>query len=158
MDIAVQFDHPSVVREMLLLGVDPNARRSDGVTQLHVAAQMGFTEVVQVLVENGAGVDVVSEPGGFTPLLSAVAAEHLEVVKELLRLGASVSAVDRAGLTPLMLAATLGKMEILQELVAHGADIKLYPRSRVCTSPQPVHQCWYWGVMLGCPPPPHALT
>jgi len=42
---------------LLSLGVDPNIKGQNGMTPLHIAAENGFANLVQVLLRNGAYVD-----------------------------------------------------------------------------------------------------
>jgi ankyrin repeat protein len=98
-----------------LLGkVDDNARTKDGVnfvdavdgskrTPLHYAADREQVEVVKLLVESGATVDMKDEDG-MTALLTAVMCEHEDIVKVLVDHGADVNAEDIDGETPLSLA------------------------------------------------------
>jgi ankyrin repeat protein len=55
-----------------------------GYTILHTAAASGLTSIVRQLIDAGADVNYVSNRDGFTPLLCAVRAGHVEVVKLLL--------------------------------------------------------------------------
>ena len=47
---------------------------------------------------------------------------HVEVVRELLRGGASVDQADKNGGTPLYMASARGHVEVVHELLAAGAD------------------------------------
>jgi ankyrin repeat protein len=53
----------AAIRYCLELGADVNALDSKGFSALHGAAGRGDTEMVQYLVDAGAGVDVINEDG-----------------------------------------------------------------------------------------------
>ena len=55
----------------------------------------------------------------------AIRQGNVEVVKDHLRSGVDIDALDRYGQTALMLAAHQGHVEIVQLLVEHGADLNV---------------------------------
>jgi ankyrin repeat protein len=67
------------VKDLLARGADPNAIRL-GTTPLHIAAGHGHFDIVKILVENGANVNV-KDLMGFTPLHSAIMGDHFAIVK-----------------------------------------------------------------------------
>lgn len=81
-------------------------------TVLHVAATSGLTEAVELLLEEGANVNVQNK-FGFTPLMNAVAFDHIETVKILLKHGADVNIKNKKGKTAFSLTA---KEEIIRLL------------------------------------------
>jgi len=84
----------------------PNAL---GATSLHLSAETGHLEIVQLLLQRGAQVDLPkplhSSSAGRTALHCAAANCHVQVCAELLRGKASVNARTAEGMTPLELAA-----------------------------------------------------
>ncbi len=54
-------------RFLLMNASDPNARRKDGKTALHVAAARGYDDMIQMLIHRGAAIDV-RDADGKTPL------------------------------------------------------------------------------------------
>lgn len=91
-------------------------------TPLYYAAQVGYGEIVEMLLERGAadGINVVGE-GGQTPLVIAVAANDPAMVRVFLENGAQSSVVDDNGNTALYYAARVGSVEIVKMLLARGA-------------------------------------
>jgi len=81
------------------------------VTPLLAAAQKGYLEMAQVLLESGASVDRPSRDPGTTPLLAASHAGHLEVVELLVAHGADYQRVTD-GATALSLAYDAGQMQV----------------------------------------------
>lgn len=55
------FDKPEIVKILLDLGADPNAKNIVGFTPLHWAAQYGFIESAKLLLAAGAEVDVLND-------------------------------------------------------------------------------------------------
>jgi ankyrin repeat protein len=101
-----------VVRRLLELGVSANARRNDGESALRVAASLGQTSVVNVLLTAGARDDAA--------LLSAADGRTARV---LLRHGADVNHRDASGRTPLWNAVVMGAADLVRVLLQHGADV-----------------------------------
>jgi len=109
--LASKKGHTGVVKVLLRHGACVNTQLQDGVTPLSFAVAFGHTEVVTCLVLNGAGVNAqVGCVGHFqdcNTLHIAIACGRLEVVKELIRLGAKGGVVNREGFTPLELAVAM---------------------------------------------------
>jgi ankyrin repeat protein len=87
-------------KELLAAGADPNVKTSFGHFPLHEAASSGEKDMVELLLANGAKVDVRVSPGGptspnqWTPLHCAVYAGHKEIAEILIAHGADVNAKD----------------------------------------------------------------
>ncbi len=111
-----------------------NVRRNGGVTQgvfafdektmdnafpLFVAAENGRTEVVRVLIERGADVDLRTAYGA-TALYIACQEGHTEIVNFLLAKGADVTAQTEAGWNALIVASYMGWDEVVRALVKKG--------------------------------------
>ena len=73
-------------RSKLLLGknANPNIQDEDGISPLHLAAQNGHTQVVELLLEHEAEKDIKNNQG-FTPLSLAAQKGHTQVVELLQR-------------------------------------------------------------------------
>ena len=76
----------------------------DGVTPLMLAAGLGYSRVVRILLNKGANVAMV-DSSGMTALHWAAQGGHLAVTKLLVKAGADVEAKASQGCTPLNLAA-----------------------------------------------------
>ena len=101
--------------------------------QLHslvAAADKGHTEVVAKLVEAGADVNARSE--GVSALGVAAAKGDVQLVEDLVRLGAYTDFADYFGQTAFMIAAARGHREVVQTLLNEAAR-----SSKPCVMRQP---------------------
>lgn len=107
--------------EMLLdLGTNIDAYSHDKGpmdSALHCAAKFGFIDILNLLLERGARVDIPNHSDE-TPLVLATRAGSVEGVKSLLRYGALATIKTKAGDDAVIIAARERHMEILSLLVA----------------------------------------
>ncbi|MHC4398857.1 MAG: ankyrin repeat domain-containing protein [Planctomycetota bacterium] len=109
-------------------GADPNVQQ--GVfkgTPLQYAATYGNTQVIRVLLENGARVDA-TDTAGRTPLMWAVMGRNTEAARLFLDRGADVNARSKMG-TALHLAVGQGHANTAKLLIDRGADTATRDRS-----------------------------
>jgi uncharacterized protein len=100
-----------------------NAFAPDGFTPLGLASFFGHPDAVWLLLAHGARVDVASRNAQHvSPLHSAVAGGNVEIVRELVAVGADTRARQELGFSPLHGAAAAGSEEMVRLLLAHGAD------------------------------------
>ncbi|EGZ08510.1 hypothetical protein PHYSODRAFT_436474, partial [Phytophthora sojae] len=64
------------------------------------ACETGTVDIIRVLLDHGAAVDLVDETGD-SPLITAAENGHVEVVKLLIERGATVDLFNNNGWTPL---------------------------------------------------------
>jgi len=84
-----------MVKLMIDYGVDFNVYNSGGQAPIHVAAEMDAHDIIKMLAENGANIDIKEKTKrGFTALMVAVQKGNYETVKELIEAGANVRATD----------------------------------------------------------------
>ncbi len=101
------------VRELLARGVDVNTKFRYDQTALFYAAERGHSEVVKVLLDYGANVNIRQTLWGSTPLEEAASRGHTAIVEMLLAKGAE--GVDKA----LWWAAHRGHVETVKAVLAH---------------------------------------
>ncbi|NND73239.1 MAG: hypothetical protein HKN43_16820 [Rhodothermales bacterium] len=93
-------------------------------TLLASAAVANQLDVIQLLLDAGANVDIASD-SGFTALHYAVVNDQLDAVNKLLQSGASVSTWTDDGRTALHLAAKHNAVRLFQPLVNAGSEVDL---------------------------------
>ena len=117
---------------------DVNTRNADHHTVLHIAARDGHAEIVQVLVDADADVNLQANGGwplggkevneSYTPLMYAAEKKHADVVRILLDADADVAIGTSEAAVPgektaLHMAAGSGSVEIINLLLDAGAAI-----------------------------------
>ncbi|KAJ4425834.1 hypothetical protein ANN_27460 [Periplaneta americana] len=95
---------------------------SDYKTPLSWAAYKGDLEMVSLLVEKGADVNVY-DAWKLTPLYYAITGCHLNVVQFLIENGADVNACNNNGDSPITVAAEQGNVDVVKLLMDKGADV-----------------------------------
>ena len=105
---AVDKGQSDVVQELLDVGIDPNIDAGPvgtslaGAYPLHLAALKGNTEIVQILLDNGAKIDLrATNKDEATPLAWAAFFGQKDVVSLLIEAGAPINAIDANQYTPL---------------------------------------------------------
>jgi len=100
-----------------------SAYSPDGFALVALAAYLGQKETTEYLISKGADVNAVARnTTGFTALTGAVANNHTEIAKLLVKRGAQVNYQYEGGFTPLMGASENGNIELVRFLLANGAD------------------------------------
>ncbi|KAI9457889.1 ankyrin repeat-containing domain protein [Russula earlei] len=84
------------------------------------ASQNGHSDVVRLLLENGAIVDSRNNDS-WTPLMFASDEGHLDIIRLLLQSGANVEFQTKSGTTPLMKASRHGHSDVVRLLLQNGA-------------------------------------
>ena len=121
--IAAHNGHLNSVKILLGYGADVDARGTlkiadeviKGCTPLWAAAASGHLDVVKLFINKGAFVDLQDQDGD-TALHYAVKGGHLEIVSELLALGAS-QLPNNLGLTPLLYACDECFIEMVEHII-----------------------------------------
>jgi ankyrin repeat protein len=114
-----------LVKQVLDLGTNPDARDTDGGTALQWAAWYGYDEIVLILLNHGADVNAVDGTSGRRALHEAAEHGNYSTVELLLENAADVDAKDRWEWTPLHRAAYQGGPEVADVLLRHAANINL---------------------------------
>jgi ankyrin repeat protein len=99
-----------------------NRPSTSGNPAVNWAARAGQGEIVALLLENGADLEM-KDKDNKTPLLCAAWDGHMPVMKLLQAKGADIHARDNQGWTPLMRAAWKGRADIVKFLWESGASI-----------------------------------
>ena len=120
---AARFGNMAEVKKQLAWGVSPNTRTLTYlVSPLHEAAGSGYANVVELLLEHGANVNITDE-GGSTPLHWAAENGHTKVMKILLENEADPSMKGTGCGTPMQWAVRNGQIRSVKTLLDFGVDV-----------------------------------
>ncbi len=95
-----------------------NKKDNDNGTAVTYAAMSGHVEIVSLLVDLGADLDVQDAISAWTPLMQAAYYGHKEVVELLIGAGADATLRSSSGCTAFDIAAIIGDNEIVYALAA----------------------------------------
>ena len=139
---AIKNNHIDVAKIMLEqeANVDINETMG-GYTSLHIAAEIGYLELVNFLVKNEANVNARNDKEGI-PLHTAALNGHLEVVQALILKGADVNSRTIDGCTSLHYAIENGHGKIANILLKHGANVNAVDKTYKNT---PLHYATIFG-------------
>lgn len=98
-----------------------NKANKEGKTALHIAAQDGLIEGINILLADPQIEPNLQDKVGYTPLHIVASLGNLEIVQALLAHSQiDPNLQDKDGYTPLHIAVSLGNLEIIQALLAHS--------------------------------------
>ncbi|XP_010135047.1 PREDICTED: ankyrin repeat and SOCS box protein 3-like [Buceros rhinoceros silvestris] len=124
--LAVENGHADVVKFLLQHGANVEGPHCwSGWNSLHQASFQGYTEIMEVLLENGASKEC-KDDFGITPLFVAAQYGKLESLRLLISHGAEVNCQAKDRATPLLIAAQEGHTKCVKLLLSKGADPNLY--------------------------------
>ena len=122
--IAALRGHTAVIDALLESGVSPRSINTSGDTPFSLAVKGGQLAALKRLFCAHDGV-ALADSTEFSLLHLAARRGHLEIVRELIRIGADPNAVGKDGSTPLLLAAEGGHVVLVKELINEfGADLR----------------------------------
>lgn len=146
---AAKYGMAEIVEAGLRLGIDPNGKayqeakpeeprpgkrhakshtrqqyRGNDTRPLYCASRWGWTDVVKVLLDHGADVNLVGGPIG-TALQAAALGGRMEIVQLLLRHGARIDYAVGSHGTALSAAASNGQDDVVRHLLGAGADVNI---------------------------------
>lgn len=138
-DVLKEVDHNINGAIKILLSkvsIDVNQQDFKGQTALHFATSFADIDIVNVLLEKGAKIDICDFRGK-TSLMGAMMYRRKDMVKLLLDKGANVNKITvNDKLTPLHFAVMMGDVEVLELLLKRGANPKANAKlSRIPTTP-----------------------
>ncbi|HNW34318.1 MAG TPA: ankyrin repeat domain-containing protein [Candidatus Ozemobacteraceae bacterium] len=109
--------------EVITPDSNPFGHDSNGRSPLHLAAERGQTDLVEIYLRSGVSVDQTDRAGN-TPLMYAAGAGREKSVQFLLSKGAIVDARNKGGRTPFLAALFGGHGKAADILSDAGADVK----------------------------------
>lgn len=101
LSIAVEAKNTDMARHLLFWGADRLVPLDHGVKVLHAAIVSKDKTIIRDLIQYGVGVNSINEETGRTALMESVLQKDVEVVKQLLEVGADLSIQDKFGRTAL---------------------------------------------------------
>jgi len=126
--LAVECDVYECCEMLLDLGTDIDAYSADEGplnSALHSAAKFGFLEILDLLLDRGANVNIVNHHDE-TPLIIACRQGHLDCVKSLLRFGANVFQKTKSEDDAFQIATRARNAEILRCVVTASEQQQLH--------------------------------
>jgi len=125
LDYAIEKGDKVIVKILIRECTDIDARDSEkGETLLHRASLRGDENVVFLLLDKGANVNVKNNMGEY-PLHFAVSLKSSMIATTLISAGADVNAVSLDGITPLHIAAEKSDKNMIIYLVSRGARVNV---------------------------------
>lgn len=131
-------------RLKLLVGTcfDIDELLSTGETLLHVAVKKNFKDIVQLLIDNHASIDIKDKLEELTPLFYAIKKNNIDIAKILIENGADINTKDRYHVSPIHFVVENYYIDMLKLLIEKGVDINdNYRRRRYV----PLHIAVYKG-------------
>jgi ankyrin repeat protein len=110
------------VQQLVVKGVDVNARAVRDETALMIAALAGKGDIVNYLLQRGADINARNS-SGMTALHAAAYGGYTDIVRLLITKGAEVNdAANRFGVTPLHVASEENHLDTVKQLLVLHAD------------------------------------
>ena len=122
---AISGARADTIKGLIAHGVDINARNIRGHAPIHLATARGNRDIVQLLLENGAEVDVVGTDSGCTSLHYAASLGHIDLCEMLVRYGADTDAQTTSLETPLHLAVAREHSGVVAMLLKYNARLDI---------------------------------
>ena len=115
-------DLPEVYNLFVHAGIVINAKTSEGVPMLSIAARNDHLDQVEWLLSLGADINAISGDRGYSAVMDAVWRKNFKITEYLINRGADLSIVSTDGQPILVLAVGNGNEKIVRLLLEHGAD------------------------------------
>ncbi|CAF3996688.1 unnamed protein product [Rotaria sordida] len=140
LSVAIEKEHKLITETLAKCHeVDVNKASLLGITPLLLVAEVGWLDILNILLQRGALVDAApfgklaeyNKIAGLTPLISATKYNHPECVKCLLAHHANPNHQNHSGISALMLAAEQGYFECVKLLIQAEAYLELAPSGLV---------------------------
>ena len=114
-------DNPDILKYLISLGVNVNAKNANGWTALYQASAFGNQEILMTLLDAGADPNIPDNESQY-PIHMAAERGKAAVVKALAEHGADVNVKDNDTTTPLIAASTNAYADVVEVLLQAGAD------------------------------------
>ena len=108
-----------LIKSLLVSNTNINSMNTQGLSPLHVAVIKGNVEVTELLINEGADIELKDSQYGSSPLLHACQNGRVNIVKLLIEKGANVKSESTSGTNALHFATQSGNIKVV-ELVIDG--------------------------------------
>ena len=103
-----------------------NVQNKDGNTALMLAVNIGWNDIMEMLLDNGADINITDKDGNTALMLATYKGDwYIKLVKMLLDHGADINVQNKDGNTVLMLATRYKAYKIAEILINSSADINI---------------------------------
>jgi len=103
-------------------GFSPDTRNKAGVPLLNLAARKGNLEILKLLVQAGAHVNIQADDRGTSAIIDSVMAKQYSLVDDLIKAGADLNIKSKDGQTALVVAVGSNDERMVEALLKAGAD------------------------------------
>jgi len=113
------------IREVSLFldaGFSPDTRNKAGVPLINIAARKGNWEILRLLIDSGAHLNMQADDRGTSALLDSVMSKNINMVNDLIKAGADLNIKSKDGQTALVVAVGTGDVKVVEALLKAGAD------------------------------------
>ena len=101
-----------------------NVKNKDGYTVLYLACRGKKEDIVRLLIESNADVNICHEIDGDTPLMIACSEGYVKITEYLLESSkVSINDFNKNGWNPLIYASHYGHIQVVKLLIEHHADV-----------------------------------
>lgn len=122
LQIGAKQDSPFLTRTFIALGANPKDTGQDGMSALHIAGFLGADQVIPLLVEKGAPIDLRDKEGRTALHLAAYAGQAVAVAALMDQKADPEIKENVGGMTALHLAVTQKQSETVRVLLEKGAN------------------------------------
>ena len=121
--VAVQRNCREIIQMLLTYGDDINALDARGRAALYLASKLGYPEMIDVLKQRDATVEI-RNLNGYAPLHASAFMRNRDVVEVVVKNGSEIDTKHtRNDWVPLHLAANRGNGEVAKDLLQYQADV-----------------------------------
>ncbi len=111
-------------------GVDINWQNQEGLTPLRVAIFKNNTNIINLLLDNGANINLLSIYDGIPPLMFAITGNHDTAVNLLLKRNANINVKTKDGNNALLMAVLMNSESAVDSLLKYADRIQLDRQTR----------------------------
>jgi hypothetical protein len=115
-------DRVQEVSLFLAAGFSPDTRDKAGVPMINIAARNGSREVLKLLIQSGAEINLTADDRGSSALIDSAIGRYVDLVSDLIESGADVDIQSKDGQTALVMAVGADDEVVTEALLKAGAN------------------------------------